>query len=301
MIMHTLNCTYGGGINHEAESFCCFLGRIAQQIRRSRQSSQAAARLNRQDCCQNLLSLKVNLVGVASFPCCGIKGAMQTVIPVGSVLICKQNFSPFIHCRMCLPYAMWAGIDAGTLHRSHVLQVLKAWLWSFQEDDVYDLLTTFRHRAGKKSKDALETINKEAGIKPCGRTGPVLSQCWCMFLGGNLCSFRGRRMWTHHLLESQVQWGEKWYWAPRERGGYMALRCCMLVFFHDFWCVSGRERREKRAHQLLSYSGVLCAGFPCMSNLSHCGRRKQNWFLLPDGSCLTHPAEHKLDFHLAAF
>lgn len=29
MVMHTLNCTYGGGINHDAKCCCSFVGRIS--------------------------------------------------------------------------------------------------------------------------------------------------------------------------------------------------------------------------------------------------------------------------------
>lgn len=49
---------------------------------------------------------------------------VQTVIPVESVLFCKQNPFPFTHCRTCFLHATGAGIDAGTLLRSLVLHML---------------------------------------------------------------------------------------------------------------------------------------------------------------------------------
>lgn len=63
MVMHTLNCTYGGGINHEAESCCCFLGRIAEQIKvQTVVTSSSQAKLSA--LLPQLVKLKVDLVGV---------------------------------------------------------------------------------------------------------------------------------------------------------------------------------------------------------------------------------------------
>lgn len=105
MVMHTLNCTYGGGINHEAESCCCFLGRMAEQVRR----------LNCQDCCQNSLIVEVDLVGVASFPCHGCQRCSADSGTCGKCFGLQIESLSLQYCRTCLTHPAGAGIDAGTL------------------------------------------------------------------------------------------------------------------------------------------------------------------------------------------
>lgn len=166
MVMHTLNCTYGGGINHEAESCCCFLGRVAEQIRRCRWSSWAAARLNCQDCCQNSLSSKVHLLGIFSLPWCQR---------------CRQWYLWKVFCsaNRILFHSLTAEHVSFMPQGLGLMQGLCSGLLSstcYKADTDFpgglcNLLTPFGHRAGRKSKDALEDMSKEAGMKACGRTG----------------------------------------------------------------------------------------------------------------------------------
>lgn len=168
---------------------CCFLGRIAEQIRRCRRSSRAAAKLNCQDCCQNSLSSQVDLVGVASFPCreyqrcsadsdtCGQCCGLHTEsLSVRSL----HSMSPS-HRRgwdRCRSFALCVGKARPC--RAHGLPMqepsqascppgVKGLIPMFP-GGLCDLLTPSGHRAGRKSKDALG-MNKEAGMKPYGRTG----------------------------------------------------------------------------------------------------------------------------------
>lgn len=156
MVMHTLNCTYGGGINHDAKSRCCFVGRIAGGVRRCRQSSQVAVMLSCRDCCQDSLSLKVESVGVASFPSCGWRrcnvysdtcgkhfGLQTESLCVCSLQFaspsrlwgwdCRRDFSPCQQSKALLQ--SWAThqeavTDGDVWKVSYVFQVLKAWFWS---------------------------------------------------------------------------------------------------------------------------------------------------------------------------
>lgn len=301
MVMHILNCTYGGGINHEAESCCCFLGRMAEQMRRC-SLSQAAARLNCQDCCQNLLSFKVDLVGVASFPCRGCQRCSADSDTCGRCFgLQTESFS--IHSLQDVSPSHHTGWDSSPPGVKSLTLIFPGGLCH--------LLTSFGHRAGKKSKDVLEDINKESWMKPCGRTGGrscpgsvLVHVSW----GSSVLLQRQKDVGHTTSSFCRVQSsGEKSDAELQGRGGCMALRCCMLVFFHDFWCVSagqseeGREGERKQHTSLCPAQEGLAAGLCSVSNLNHCGRRKQNWLLLPDGSSLTRPTEHWFDFHFAAF
>lgn len=75
--------------------------------------------------------------------------------------------------------------------------------------------------------------------------------------------------------------------------------CC----FSSMISVSGGESEEGRKAEgrQPQLGSATCRSLLYLSTLSHCGRRKQNWFLLPAGSCLTRPTEHWFDFHFAAF
>lgn len=130
-------------------------------------------------------------------------------------------------------------------------------------------------------------------------TAPVLVQCWCVFLGAHLYSFKGRRMWDTPPVASgeSSPVGRKVMLSSKGRvDGWLSDAACWFSSVISGVSVGVRARREGKEREESMPACVLLrvlpAGLRCTSNPSHCGRRKQNWFLLPDGSCLTRPTEH---------
>lgn len=267
MVMHTLNCTYGGGINHEAESCCCFLGRVAEQIRRCRWSSWAAARLNCQDCCQDSLSSKVHLLGIFSLPWCQRCNADSDTCGKCFVLQTEsfsihslQNMFPSCHRGWD-----WCRDFAQVSCPPHVIRLTLT-----SQEDCAISSHPLGTEQGRRARMILRIWVKKQGWRLVAElgTGPVLLQCWCMFLGGQLCSCKGRRMWDTPPVASgeAIQWGEKWCWAPREERwmhGSQMLHSGFLPWFlvcqwREEW---GEEREESTA------ACVLLGSATCSSPL----------------------------------
>lgn len=141
---------------------------------------------------------------------------MYTVIPVGSILVCKQNLSAFVHCSTCsLPCASEAEIAAlyhqskvllqswathqgavtydGMWKVSHVFQVLKAWFWPSRKGcEIFSHpLVTGQKR---KTRMLLWVWTKEQGWSLTAESGQILS-----WFNAGVCFQRGHRGLTCSL------------------------------------------------------------------------------------------------------
>lgn len=68
MVMHTLNCTYGGGINHDAKSCCCFVGRIAGMGKKVQTVFVSSSHAELSGLLPELIKLESGIGGRSIFP-----------------------------------------------------------------------------------------------------------------------------------------------------------------------------------------------------------------------------------------